>query len=86
MRFQEGKLPEALKLAEEALATYRRLYPADRFPAPRADYARCVNGVGFLHFTLKDYARAVPPYLEALAMRRKLFPAVDGLSPPGVDP
>jgi CHAT domain-containing protein/tetratricopeptide (TPR) repeat protein len=71
---QQDRAAQAVPLAEEALALYRRLYPKDRYPAGHADLAASLHALGFVLRARGDITRAETLYREALAMGRKLFP------------
>jgi CHAT domain-containing protein/Tfp pilus assembly protein PilF len=72
--YQQGKVAEAVPLAQEALALYRQLYPPKRFPAGQPDVARSLNNLGELLQMRGKLAQAEPFLRQALAMCQKLYP------------
>jgi CHAT domain-containing protein len=72
--YEEGRLAEALPLAEQALRLRRRLYPQDRYPQGHAALAQGLNLLGALHEARGEYTEALRHHREALAMYRKLYP------------
>jgi CHAT domain-containing protein len=73
-RYQEGKYPDAAKLAEEALTIRRRLYPQKDYPDGHPDLAGSLNNLGFSLGARGEYAKAEPLFRHALAMQQKLYP------------
>jgi CHAT domain-containing protein len=71
---EEGRLAEALPLAEQALRLRRQLYPPDRYPQGHAALAQGLNLVGALHEARGEHTEALRHHREALAMYRKLYP------------
>jgi CHAT domain-containing protein len=72
--YEEGRLAEALPLAEQALRLRRRLYPPGRYPQGHAALAQGLNLVGALHEARGEHAEALRHHREAVAMYRKLYP------------
>src|SRR5262245_5512427 len=71
---RRGDRPKAIELQERALAQFRQLYPAEKFPDGHVDLARCLQDLGY-HYSLRGQPeRALPHFREALVMRRKLYP------------
>src|SRR5207253_2189050 len=60
------------RLAEQALAMYRQLYPAARFPDGHTRLADALQVVGHGRHLAGAYAEAVPYLEESLAIRRRL--------------
>jgi len=73
--YQDGKYAAATELMEKALAMYRKLYPAEKYPNGHPALATSLNNLGFLLQAQGEYGRAEPFYREALEMRKKLYPA-----------
>jgi CHAT domain-containing protein/Tfp pilus assembly protein PilF len=73
-RYQQGRWDEAVKLMEQALHAYRRLYPAERYRDGHPDLAVCLNNLGRLLQTRGELAQAEPYIRQALAMCQKLYP------------
>jgi CHAT domain-containing protein/tetratricopeptide (TPR) repeat protein len=71
---QQERAEQAVPVAEQALALYRRLYPKDRYPAGHADLAASLHALGFALRARGEVVRAEALYREALAMCRRLFP------------
>jgi CHAT domain-containing protein/Tfp pilus assembly protein PilF len=74
-KYEAGRYAEATKLAEQALAMSRKLYPTDKYPAGHRDLAGSLNNLGVL---LRDGGRAdeaLGYHEQALAMLRALYPA-----------
>jgi CHAT domain-containing protein/tetratricopeptide (TPR) repeat protein len=72
--FQQGRLTDALSLAEQVLSLRRKLYPKQEYPAGHPDLALSLNNLGAVLKTLGHAARAEALLHEALAMNRKLYP------------
>jgi CHAT domain-containing protein/tetratricopeptide (TPR) repeat protein len=72
--YRQGKVAEAVPLAQEALALRRQLYPPKRFPAGHPDLAQSLNNLGLLLEARGEPAQAEPYYRQALAMCQKLYP------------
>ncbi len=75
IRYRAGQYEKAAKDAKQALALRRQLYPSSEYPDGHADLAGSLSAVGSI-LTLQGVYPAARSYLEqALAMRRRLFPA-----------
>jgi CHAT domain-containing protein len=72
--YQQGKVAEAVPLAQEVLALCRKLYPPERFPAGHPDLAISLSTLGFLLQARGELAPAEPLLRQALDMRQKLYP------------
>jgi CHAT domain-containing protein len=70
----EGKLLEAARRCQQALAMYKTLYPSDKFPAGHADLATSLNNMGFLLEALGRLEAALEHHQQALIMLKKLYP------------
>lgn len=66
--YRQKRYEEALALAEEALASYRRLLGEEH-----PDTARSLNNLGFLREAVGDSAGAQRCHEQALALRRKVL-------------
>jgi CHAT domain-containing protein len=66
---QEGKSPEALGLAEKALAARRQILGDNHRLT-----AESINNLAFLHQARGEYGKAEALYARALKMREALFP------------
>jgi tetratricopeptide (TPR) repeat protein len=72
--YRQGRLAEATRRAEAALAVCRRLYPVGRYPGGHPDLATSLVNLAFLLRARGDYEGALGYAGRALAMREKLYP------------
>jgi CHAT domain-containing protein/Tfp pilus assembly protein PilF len=72
--YQRADWRTAMPLVQEALETYRKAYPRERYPDGHPDLASSLNNLGLLHLSAGEHAQAEPLYREALAMYRALYP------------
>jgi CHAT domain-containing protein/Tfp pilus assembly protein PilF len=72
--FSEGKVLEAVRRCQQALAVRQKLYPPEKFPDGHDDLARTLNNMGYLLHGLGRREAALEHYQQALAMCKKLYP------------
>jgi CHAT domain-containing protein/Tfp pilus assembly protein PilF len=66
--YQQGKIHEALPLAQKALEIRKQLL-SDRHP----DYAHSLHNLAALYHAQGEYSKAVPLYRQALAIRKQVL-------------
>jgi CHAT domain-containing protein/tetratricopeptide (TPR) repeat protein len=75
LHHDRGEYARAEEAVREAVAVWRRLYPADKFPDGHLRLATGLNDLGILLMYCGEHARAEEALREAVAMRRRLYPA-----------
>ena len=65
----------ALEHFQQALAMYRKLYPADKFPDGHPELATSLNNMGTVLQFLGRLEGALEHFQQGLVMYRKLYPA-----------
>jgi tetratricopeptide (TPR) repeat protein len=73
--YGQGRYVDAAAQFAQALALYRRVYPAERYPNGHVNLAISLDCLGFLLRTQGELSQAEPCCRDALAMYRRLYPA-----------
>jgi CHAT domain-containing protein len=76
-QYGAGRLADAVKSFEDALALARQLYPASEFKNGHHNLAASLNNLGKVHRDCGELAAAEPLYRGALEMFRKLYDGDD---------
>src|SRR5262245_26078190 len=63
--YQGGRFVEGVKVAEQALAIFKRLYPADRYPQGHPELAQSLNNLGGLLQSRGRYDEALGYHEQA---------------------
>jgi tetratricopeptide (TPR) repeat protein len=64
-----GDIDKAIALMQQSVSIYRALHPSDPYPA----FAEAINNLGYIEEQKGDTRAAKGLFLEALAMKRRLF-------------
>jgi tetratricopeptide (TPR) repeat protein len=73
--YRAGKLPEAAERLEAALGLRRTIYPTAKYPEGHPDLAASLADLALVFDSQGRPTAAEPLAREALAMRRRLYPA-----------
>src|SRR5260370_33892948 len=68
--FEQGKYQEAIPLAEKAVELAKRV-------SEQPNTAQSLNDLAVLYQDMHEYAKAEPPYQEALRIRQKVLGSED---------
>jgi CHAT domain-containing protein/Tfp pilus assembly protein PilF len=72
--YDTGQLTEALRVGQQVLAIYERLFPPKTFPAGHPDFATSLNDAGLVLMKQKQYAHAQSKFERAVTMYERLYP------------
>src|SRR5689334_17587049 len=72
--YYQGKILDASRRGEQALAIRKKLYPPQKYPDGHPVLAASLNHMGFMLQSLSRPDAALEYLQQALAMRRKLYP------------